>query len=90
MVKDIKYTMESHEGDLPKRGSRKSGSKYDTPLNEFIESEQEQAKFVFEGEVANADAQYFRNQIKKRIDARELADEIEVSTIGTIVYIAKK
>ena len=68
----------------PTRKYRK-GSKYDPILDMFMESEHELVKV----EVPGKDANYLRTQLKKRIDARELNDKIEVSVVNNISYLEK-
>jgi hypothetical protein len=41
-------------------------------------------------EVAGKNANYVRTQLKKRIDARELDKQIEVSVVNNGVYLEKK
>ena len=69
----------------PSRKYRK-GSKYDPIIDSFKESEHELVKV----EVPNKDANYLRTQLKKRIDARDLEDNIEVSVVNNIAYLEKK
>jgi hypothetical protein len=69
----------------PTRKYRK-GSKYDPILDTFLQSEHELVKV----EVPGKDANYLRTQLKKRIDARELNDRIEVSVVNNISYLEKK
>jgi hypothetical protein len=73
---------------VKKKPSRKyrKGSKYDPIIDSFMESEHELVKV----EVLNKDANYLRTQLKKRIDARDLQDNIEVSVVNNIAYLEKK
>ena len=40
-------------------------------------------------EVEGKDANYLRTQLKKRIDARDLQDTIEVSVVNNMAYLEK-
>jgi hypothetical protein len=70
--------------EKPKRKYRK-GSKYDPILDEFLESDEDLVMVEAEGK----DANYLRTQLKKRIDARELGDQVEVSVANGKAYIEK-
>jgi hypothetical protein len=41
-------------------------------------------------EAAGKDANYLRLQLKKRIDAKDLSNKIEVSVINNMTYLEKK
>jgi hypothetical protein len=69
----------------PSRKYRK-GSKYDPIIDSFMKSEYELVKV----EVPEKDANYLRTQLKKRIDARDFQDKIEVSVVNNIAYLEKK
>ena len=69
----------------PSRKYRK-GSKYDPIIDSFMKSEHELVK----EEVPDKDANYIRTQLKKRIDARDLQNTIEVSVVNNIAYLEKK
>ena len=73
---------------VKKKPSRKyrKGSKYDPIIHSFMESDHELVKVV----VPDKDANYLRTQLKKRIDARDLQDNIEVSVVNNIAYLEKK
>ena len=51
-----------------------------------MESEHELVKV----EVPEKDANYLRTQLKKRIDARDLQNKVEVSVVNNIAYLEKK
>ena len=73
---------------VQKKPSRKyrKGSKYDPIIDSFIESEHDLVKV----EVPDKDANYLRTQLKKRIDARDLQSDVEVSVVNNIAYLEKK
>lgn len=68
----------------PSRRYRK-GSKYDPILDAFLDSSEN----LVSVEVERKDANYLRTQIKKRIDARELDDKIEISVVNGVTYLEK-
>jgi hypothetical protein len=74
--------------DVEKKPSRRyrKGSKYDPIIDQFIDSKSKLVKVDIKGK----DANYVRTQLKKRIDARELGKQIEVSVVNNIAYIEKK
>jgi hypothetical protein len=41
-------------------------------------------------DVPGKDANYLRTQLKKRIDARDIQNKIEVSVVNNIAYLEKK
>jgi hypothetical protein len=73
---------------VQKKPSRKyrKGSKYDPIIDSFLEGEHDLVKV----EVSGKDANYLRTQLKKRIDARDLQSEVEVSVVNNIAYLEKK
>ena len=68
----------------PNRRYRK-GSKYDPIIDAFLDSEET----LVTVEVKGKDANYLRTQLKKRIDARDLQDKVEVSVVNNITYLEK-
>jgi hypothetical protein len=74
--------------DVDKKPGRKyrKGSKYDPIINQFCEGKSKLVKVDIKGK----DANYIRTQLKKRIDAREMGDQIEVSVVNNVAYIEKK
>jgi hypothetical protein len=72
---------------IKKKPSRKyrKGSKYDPIIDQFLDSN-ENLVIV---NVSDRDANYLRTQLKKRIDARDLNDKIEVSVVNNATYIEK-
>ena len=72
---------------IKKKPSRKyrKGSKYDPIIDQFLESEMN----LVVVSVANKDANYLRTQIKKRIDARDLNKNIEVSVVNNNTYLER-
>ncbi len=83
-MSDVKFDLKPVE-KKPSRKYRK-GSKYDPIIDSFIESEHDLVKV----EVPDKDANYLRTQLKKRIDARDLQSEVEVSVVNNIAYLEKK
>ena len=83
-MSDVKFDLKP----VKKKPSRKyrKGSKYDPIIDSFMESEHELVKV----EVPDKDANYLRTQLKKRIDARDLQGNIEVSVVNNIAYLEKK
>ncbi|MCW4050095.1 MAG: hypothetical protein NWE89_10215 [Candidatus Bathyarchaeota archaeon] len=83
-MSDVKFDLKP----VTRKPSRKyrKGSKYDPILDSFLESEYDLVKV----EVPEKDANYLRTQLKKRIDARDLQDKIEVSVVNNIAYLEKK
>ena len=69
----------------PHRRFRK-GSKYDPIIDKFCEGVSNLVKV----EVSGKEANYVRTQLKKRIDARDLGKQIEVSVVNNITYLEKK
>ena len=72
---------------VEKKPSRKyrKGSKYDPIIDAFLESENNLVTVEAEGKEAN----YLRTQLKKRIDARDLQDKVEVSVVNKLAYLEK-
>lgn len=70
--------------EKPSRKYRK-GSKYDPIIDAFLESENNLVTVEVEGK----DANYLRTQLKKRIDARDLQDKIEISVVNNKAYLEK-
>jgi len=83
-LSDVKFDLKPVE-KKPSRKYRK-GSKYDPIIDSFMESEHDLVKV----EVPDKDANYLRTQLKKRIYARDLQSEVEVSVVNNIAYLEKK
>lgn len=83
-MSDVKFDLKPVKRK-PSRKYRK-GSKYDPIIDMFLESEHDLVKV----EVPDKDANYLRTQLKKRIDAREMNQKIEVSVVNNIAYLEKK
>lgn len=69
----------------PSRRYRK-GSKYDPIVDKFLSGKSNLVKV----EVTGRDANYVRTQLKKRIDARDLGAQVDVSVVNNVVYLEKK
>lgn len=83
-MSDVEFDLKPVE-KKPSRKYRK-GSKYDPIIDSFLENEHELVKV----EVPDKEANYLRRQLKKRIDARDLQDEVEVSVVNNVAYLEKK
>ena len=83
IMSDVIFDLSPVE-EKPSRKYRK-GSKYDPIINAFLESEDNLVTVEAEGKEAN----YLRTQLKKRIDARDLQDRIEVSVVNNVAYLEK-
>jgi len=83
IMSDVTFDL-SPVGKKPSRKYRK-GSKYDPIIDAFLESEDN----LVTVEVQGKDANYLRTQLKKRIDARDLQDRIEVSVVNNVAYLEK-
>lgn len=72
---------------VTKKPSRKyrKGSKYDPILDSFLNGEHDLVKV----EVANKDANYLRTQLNKRIEARDLLNQVKVSVVNNVTYLEK-
>ncbi len=72
---------------VTKKPSRKyrKGSKYDPIIDQFLSSDMN----LVTVNVPSKDANYLRTQLKKRIDARDLNEKIEVSVVNNVTYIEK-
>ena len=68
----------------PSRRYRK-GSKYDPILDSFLESDHN----LVTVDVESKDANYLRTQLNKRIEARNLANEVKVSVVNNVAYLEK-
>ena len=82
-MSDVNFDI-SPVDEKPSRNYRK-GSKYDPIIDAFLESEHD----LVEVEVEGKGAHYLRTQLKKRIDARNLQDKIEVSVVSNVAYLEK-
>ena len=82
-MSEVKFNLKP----VKKKPSRKyrKGSKYDPIIDLFMESEHELVKV----EVPNKDANYLRTQLKKRIDARDLVNKLDVSVANNKTYLEK-
>jgi hypothetical protein len=72
---------------VDKKPSRKyrKGSKYDPIIDKFLESKNK----LVTVEVPGKDGNYIRTQLKKRIDARDLQNKVEVSVVNNVAYLEK-
>jgi len=72
---------------VTKKPSRKyrKGSKYDPILDSFLSGEHDLVKV----EVANKDANYLRTQLNKRIEARDMLNQVKVSVVNNVAYLEK-
>jgi hypothetical protein len=74
--------------DVDKKPNRRyrKGSKYDPIIDQFCDSKSKLVKVELRGK----DANYIRTQLKKRIDARDMGSQIEVSVVNNVAYLEKK
>jgi isocitrate dehydrogenase kinase/phosphatase len=72
---------------VDKKPSRKyrKGSKYDPILDAFLKSKSTLVKVEDTGK----DANYLRTQLKKRIDARDINNKVDVSVVNNTIYLEK-
>ncbi len=70
--------------EKPSRRYRK-GSKYDPVLDAFLEAEDT----LVEVSLEDKDANYLRTQLNKRIEDRNLGDEVKVSVVNNVAYLEK-
>ena len=70
--------------EKPSRRYRK-GSKYDPVLDAFLEAEDA----LVEVSLEDKDANYLRTQLNKRIEARNLGDDVKVSVVNNVAYLEK-
>lgn len=68
----------------PSRRYRK-GSKYDPIIDAFLKGEND----LVEVSVKGKDANYLRTQLNKRIEARDLADQVKVSVVNNVAYMER-
>jgi len=83
IMSDVSFDL-SPVDKKPSRKYRK-GSKYDPIIDAFLESEDNLVTVEVEGK----DANYLRTQLKKRIDARDLQDKVEISVVNNKAYLEK-
>ena len=83
-MSDVKFDLKPVE-KKPSRKYRK-GSKYDPIIDGFLDGSHDIVKV----EVHGKDANYLRTQLKKRLDARDLNNKVEVSVVNNVTYMEKK
>jgi hypothetical protein len=83
MLSEVKFDLKP-VSKKPSRRYRK-GSKYDPILDSFLESDNN----LVTVDVENKDANYLRTQLNKRIEARNLANEVKVSVVNNVAYLEK-
>jgi hypothetical protein len=73
--------------DVEKKPSRRyrKGSKYDPIIDQFLKGKSKLVKVDLPGK----DANYVRTQLKKRIDARDIGKQVEVSVVNNVTYLEK-
>ena len=73
--------------DVDKKPNRKyrKGSKYDPIIDQFMDGKSKLVKVEIKGK----DADYVRTQLKKRIDARDMGTQIDVSVVNNVAYLEK-
>ncbi len=82
-MSEVKFNLKP----VTKKPSRKyrKGSKYDPILDSFLNGEHDLVKV----EVANKDANYLRTQLNKRIEARDMLNQVKVSVVNNVAYLEK-
>ena len=80
----IEFELEPVE-KKPRRRYRK-GSKYDPIIDSYLNGQHNLVKV----EAVGKDANYLRALLKKRIDARDLSNKVEVSVVSNNTYLEKK
>jgi hypothetical protein len=83
-LSDIEFELEPVE-KKPRSRYRK-GSKYDPLIDSFLNGPHNLVKV----EAVGKDANYLRALLKKRIDARDLSNKVEVSVVSNNTYLEKK
>ncbi len=83
-MSELKYELTPVESK-PSRKYKK-GSKYDPIIDAFIEGDDE----LVQVNVRNKDANYLRTQLQKRIKARDLETDVDVSVVNNVCYLEKK
>ena len=82
-MSEVKFDLKP-VSEKPSRKYRK-GSKYDPILDSFLNGEHDLVKV----EVANKDANYLRTQLNKRIEARDMLNQVKVSVVNNVAYLEK-
>ena len=74
--------------DVENKPHRKyrEGSKYDPIIDKFCEGKSDLVRV----DVPGRDANYIRTQLKKRIDARDIGNQVEVSVVNNVAHLEKK
>jgi len=83
-LSEVEFELKPVE-EKPSRKYHKK-SKYDPILDEFMEMDEDLVKV----EIEDKDANYLRTQLKKRIETREIQDELNVAVVNGVCYIEKK
>ena len=83
-MSDVTFKMMDVE-TKPSRKYKKKGNKYDPIIDKFSEGKSSLVRVDDTAKEAN----YLRMQLKKRIDARELDKQIEVSVVNNATYLEK-
>lgn len=63
----------------------RQGSKYDPIIDEFLKGEERLVEVSVEGKSPH----YLRMQLNKRIQLRELGEQLKVSVAGEVAYMEK-
>lgn len=82
-MSEVKFKLKPVEKKPPRR--YKKGSKYDPILDEFLDGEEKLVNVTVEGK----DANYLRTQLNKRIDVRDLKDEVRTSVVNNLLYLER-
>lgn len=82
-MSEVKFDLQP----VDKKPSRKyrKGSKYDPIIDSFLKGEHALVRV----EVQDKDANYLRTQLNKRIEARDIVNQVKVSVVNNIAYLEK-
>jgi hypothetical protein len=72
---------------VEKKPSRKyrKGSKYDPIIEAFVDSTDDLVEVNVEGK----DANYLRTQLNKRIEVKDIKDQVKTSVVNNVLYLEK-
>jgi len=72
---------------VEKKPSRKyrKGSKYDPIIEAFVDS----TDALVEVKVEGKDANYLRTQLNKRIEVKDIKDQVKTSVVNNVLYLEK-
>jgi hypothetical protein len=83
-MSEIEFELEPVE-EKPSRSYYRR-SKYDPILDQFLELDEDLVKV----EVEDKDGNYIRTQLKKRIEARDIQNQVDTFVINGVCYLEKQ